>query len=343
MADYQDCPDYVREFLFYMLTIRGCSKRTVDAYHIDLRTFLRYIKCLKITNQNPEDEETFSKTSIRDVAIDHIASITLSDVYMFLSFAASDRENNANTRSRKVSSIRSFFRYLTIKSDYLKTNPVENLEVPSVKKSMPHYLTLEESLQLLTSFDPNSKFYERDFCMVTLFLNCGMRLSELVGINLPDIRENTLRLLGKGNKERIIYLNEACQKAIAVYRDVRKTPMNEKYRDALFVTSRGTRITPRRVEQIIDDCLKQAGLDGQGYSPHKLRHTAATLMYQHGGVDIRVLKEILGHVSLSTTEIYTHVSDTQMEKAANKSPLSTVSPAEKLRIPSVPKESSEDD
>ncbi len=327
MADYQDCPNYVKEFLFYMLTIRGCSKRTVDAYHIDLRTFLRYIKCIKVTHQNPDDQEIFSNTSIKDVAIDSLASITLSDVYMFLSFAASDRENNANTRSRKVSSIRSFFRYLTVKSDYLKSNPVENLEVPSVKKSMPHYLTLDESLELLTNI--NSKYYERDYCIVTFFLNCGMRLSELVGINIYDIRENTLRLLGKGNKERIIYLNEACQKALSAYLSVRKAPSNENYRDALFVTSRGTRITPRRVEQIIDDCLKQAGLDGQGYSPHKLRHTAATLMYQHGGVDIRVLKEILGHASLSTTEIYTHVSDKQMEKAANKSPLSTISPTKK--------------
>lgn len=327
MADYQDCPNYVKEFLFYMLTIRGCSKRTVDAYHIDLRTFLRYIKCIKVTHQNPDDQEIFSNTSIKDVTIDSLASITLSDVYMFLSFAASDRENNANTRSRKVSSIRSFFRYLTVKSDYLKSNPVENLEVPSVKKSMPHYLTLDESLELLTNI--NSKYYERDYCIVTFFLNCGMRLSELVGINIHDIRENTLRLLGKGNKERIIYLNEACQKALSAYLSVRKAPSNENYRDALFVTSRGTRITPRRVEQIIDDCLKQAGLDGQGYSPHKLRHTAATLMYQHGGVDIRVLKEILGHASLSTTEIYTHVSDKQMEKAANKSPLSTISPTKK--------------
>lgn len=330
MADYQDCPNYAKEFLFYMLTIRGCSKRTVDAYHIDLRTFLRYIKCIKVTHQNPDDQEIFSNTSIKDVAIESLASITLSDVYMFLSFAASDRDNNANTRSRKVSSIRSFFRYLTIKSDYLKSNPVENLEVPSVKKSMPHYLTLDESLELLTNI--NSKYYERDFCIVTFFLNCGMRLSELVGINIHDIRENTLRLLGKGNKERIIYLNEACQKALSAYLAVRKTPINENYRDALFVTSRGTRITPRRVEQIIDDCLKQAGLDGQGYSPHKLRHTAATLMYQHGGVDIRVLKEILGHASLSTTEIYTHVSDKQMEKAANKSPLSTISPTNKRQI-----------
>ena len=335
MADYQDCPDYLKEFLFYILTIRGRSKRTVDAYYIDLRTFLRYIKCVKIMKQDPDKQDDFSNIQIKDITIDDIASIVLSDVYAFLSFTANERDNNAKTRSRKVSSIRSFFRYLTVKSNYLKTNPVENLEVPSVKKSMPRYLTLEESLELLTHIESSN--YERDFCIVTLFLNCGMRLSELVGINLYDIRENTIRLLGKGNKERMIYLNDACQNAISAYLAVRVPPNNEKHRDALFLSSRGTRITPRRVEQIIDDCLRQAGLEGQGYSPHKLRHTAATLMYQHGNVDIRVLKEILGHVSLSTTEIYTHVSDTQMENAAKSSPLSNVTPVKKKRTPKVSK------
>ena len=218
----------------------------------------------------------------------------------------------------------------------LKTNPVENLEVPSVRKSMPRYLTLEESLELLTHVDPASPSYERDFCIVTLFLNCGMRLSELVGINLYDIRDDTIKLLGKGNKERVIYLNDACRKALDAYLVKRKPAQGVKDRDALFLSSRGTRISPRRVEQIIEECLRNAGLSGQGYSPHKLRHTAATLMYQHGGVDIRVLKEILGHVSLSTTEIYTHVSDRQMEKAAKQSPLSGVAPKKRSKVPKVP-------
>ena len=331
MADYQDCPAYLKDFLFYMLTIRGRSKRTVDAYHIDLRTFLRYIKCVKILSHNPDDLDFFEQISIQDIPLETISAISLSDVYGFLNYAASDRANNAKTRSRKVSSIRSFFHYLTVKSNLLKTNPVENLEVPSVKKSVPHYLTLEESLELLTHIESSN--YERDFCIVTLFLNCGMRLSELVGINLYDIPDDTIKLLGKGNKERVIYLNDACKKALEAYLAVRKPPQKQDAKDALFLSARGTRITPRRVEQIIEDCLRQAGLAGQGYSPHKLRHTAATLMYQHGDVDIRVLKEILGHVSLSTTEIYTHVSDRQMENAAKKSPLSNVSPAKKKRVP----------
>lgn len=334
MADYADCPTYLSEFLFYLLTIKGRSKRTVDAYYIDLRTFLRYIKCIKLHAADPDDSDTFSHMTIVNVPLETIASITLGDVYQYLNYTASGRENNAKTRSRKVSSLRSFFNYLTIKSGLLKTNPIENLEVPSVKKSVPRYLTLEECLELLTHIESSS--YERDFCMATLFLNCGMRLSELVGINLQDIRDDTVRLLGKGNKERIVYINDACKKALAAYLAVRTPPTNEKYRDALFLSSRGTRISPRRVEQIIARCLQQAGLSGQGYSPHKLRHTAATLMYQHGGVDIRVLKEILGHASLSTTEIYTHISDRQMEKAAQSSPLSSVAPRKKRLTPVTP-------
>lgn len=341
MADYSDCPSYLSEFLFYMLTIQGRSERTVDAYHIDLRTFLRYIKCLKVLHEDSNDREFFDSVSILDIDISVIGSITLADVYKFLNYAASDRENNSRTRSRKVSSIRSLFRYLTIKSNLLKVNPVENLEVPSIKKSMPRYLTLEESLELLVRI-PQTDSYERDYCIITLLLNCGMRLSELVGINTFDIRDNTIKLLGKGNKERIIYINDACLEAIAAYRVVRKEPIIREHRDALFVSARGTRISPRRVEQIVENCLQQAGLSGQGYSPHKLRHTAATLMYQHGNVDIRVLKEILGHVSLSTTEIYTHVSDNQMENAAKRSPLSGVSPRKRKSVPKLPAESDDE-
>ncbi len=336
MADYQDCPDYLQEFLFYMLTIRGRSKRTVDAYYIDLRTFLRYIKCSKYMSGNLKDDpEAFQQISIQDVSLEMLQQISLADVYQFLTYTMDQRENNAKTRSRKVSSIRSMFQYLTVKTNKLKTNPVENLEVPAVKKAIPKYLTLEESLDLLTHIDPTSKTYERDFCMVTLFLNCGMRLSELVGINLSDIREDTIKLLGKGNKERIVYINDACRRALDAYLSARKPTPNAVHKDALFLSSRGTRLSPRRVEQIIEQCLKQAGLSGQGYSPHKLRHTAATLMYQHGNVDIRVLKEILGHVSLSTTEIYTHLSNQQMEDAAQSSPLSTVKPMRKPKAPKI--------
>lgn len=316
---FDDCPQLLQDFLFYMLTIRGRSIKTVDAYHIDLRTFFRYIKSIKA----PIDKHVpFRDIPINDIDISVIREITLSDVYSFLNYAMSERENSAKTRSRKVSCIRSFFKYLTNKAGVITANPVKDLEMPTSKKTMPKYLTLEESIELMSHVD--TKYSERDYCIITLFLNCGMRLSELVGINLSDIRENTVRLLGKGNKERIIYLNASCIYALESYLRVRETPVLAAEKNTLFLSTRGTRLTPRRVQQIVGDCLGSAGLSGKGYSPHKLRHTAATLMYQHGGVDIRVLKEVLGHSNLATTEIYTHVSDKQIENAANASPLSKV-------------------
>jgi site-specific recombinase XerD len=280
---------------------------------------MRYIKSIK-TNL-PADTD-FSDIDIADISLDIIRNITLSDVYAFLNFTLSERDNNAKTRARKVSSIRAFFKYLTVNTALLEENPVKNLEMPAGKKAVPRYLTLEESLELITHID--TKDSARDYCIITLFLNCGMRLSELVGINISDIRDNTLKLLGKGNKERVIYLNDACLYAIDAYVKVREQPVSAANKDALFVSKQGKRLTPRRIQQIVDACLKSAGLGGKGYSPHKLRHTAATLMYQHGHVDIRVLKEILGHANLATTEIYTHVANTQIENAANSSPLANI-------------------
>lgn len=322
LSKYDDCPKELKQFLLYMQTIKGRSVRTVDAYYIDLRTFFRFIKAYKSNLLHTRAQEDLSGIPIDDMDANWIRSITLTDVYEFLNYTLEDRGNTAKTRSRKVSSIRSFFKYLTTKTNLLQENPVKDLEVPSLKKSIPKYLTLEESLELMNSV--NTKFSERDYCIITLFLNCGMRLSELVGIELTDIRDNTLKLLGKGNKERIIYLNGSCLHAIEQYLPVRPSPKTKADRNALFLSSRGTRLSPRRIEQIVAECLKLAGLGGKGYSPHKLRHTAATLMYQHGEVDIRVLKEILGHVNLATTEIYTHVSSRQIESAANLSPLSKV-------------------
>ncbi len=315
---FSDCPIFLKDFLFYMLTIKGRSVRTVEAYHVDLRLFLRYIKA----KQSTAVMDDFSQLDITDFNPEHLSKVTTSDVYSYLNYILTDRSNGAATRSRKVSSIRSLFKYLTTRTQYLNENPVKDLEVPTIRKTVPKYLTLEESLELLTHVD--SPYPERDQCILTLFLNCGMRLSELVGINLNDIRDNTLKLLGKGNKERIIYLNEACVQAIESYLKVRPQPKGDANRLALFLSSRGTRLSGRRVEQIVEQALKNADLNDKGYSPHKLRHTAATLMYQHGNVDIRVLKEILGHANLSTTEIYTHISNKQLEKAADASPLSKV-------------------
>ena len=317
--DFSDIPQVAQDFLFYMMTIKGRSPRTVEAYHVDLRLFFRYLKCAKVIGKLPD---TLENVRCDDLPQKIIANVTLSDAYAYLHYLQQQRDNAAATRSRKVSALKMFYKYLNTKTSILSENPLKDLEVPSLKKAMPKYLTLEQSLQLLQAVDGPHR--ARDYCIITLLLNCGMRLSELVGINLYDIREDTIRLLGKGNKERIVYINQSCKDAINDYLAVRETPIKVSEKNAFLLSGRNTRMTGRRVEQIVEENLKKAGLSGMGFSPHKLRHTAATLMYQHGNVDIRVLKELLGHANLGTTEIYTHVSNRQLENAAAATPLSNV-------------------
>ncbi|MBQ9959933.1 MAG: tyrosine recombinase XerC [Oscillospiraceae bacterium] len=329
------CPDIIREFLFYLLTIRNLSARTVDAYWVDLRSFFRYMKLRR--GLVPADTELGS-ISIEDVTLEFVSSVTTMDIYEYLHFVMSQRENNANTRSRKISALRSYFKYLTVKTNKLDKDPVKNLEVPSLKKSLPKYLTLEESIDLLAAVDGD--FAARDYCILTLFLNCGMRLSELVGINISDIHEETITITGKGNKERQIYLNKACKKALARYLHERnRTEYKKKDRNALFLSRTGSRITPRRVEQIVNGYIEKAGLADRGFTVHKLRHTAATLMYRYGNVDILTLKEILGHEHTSTTEIYTHLDQKRLKDAAAASPLAGLDAAQlqqKKRSTSLP-------
>ncbi len=323
MINQYPCPKLVKDFLFYMLTIKGRSERTVEAYYIDLRYFLRFLKASRLGL--PMETPLLEEISIEDISDEMILRVSVSDAYAFLSYVQSVNGNNASTRARKTSSLRSFYKYLFTKTTYLKENPMDSLETPNKKKSLPKYLSLEESLNLLNTI--SGKQQARDYCIITFLLNGGMRLSELCGIKLESFRENNaLCLLGKGNKERIIFLNEACIQAKDAYLKVRVQPKKEPYKQFFFVSSRGTPLSPRRVEQIVEENLRLAGLGGRGYSPHKLRHTAATLMYQHGGVDIRVLKEILGHVNLGTTEIYTHVANRQVEDAMRHSPLSNLKP-----------------
>ena len=315
-------PQLLRDYLIYMSTIKGRSPRTVEAYYNDLRLFLRYLMATHSGTPLPTDDPNLESISFAS-SEEMILSARLSDAYSFLAYVQSVNQNNAKTRARKVSSLRGFYKYLQSKAGRLEENPMEQLEIPAQRKSLPKYLTLDESLHLLESIEGKDR--ERDYCIITILLNCGIRLSELVGIKLSDIRDDTLTVLGKGNKERMVYLNSACLNAIAEYLAVRPEPPKDADKPYLFVSSR-TRapLTPRRVEQIVETHLKAAGLGGRGYSPHKLRHTAATLMYQYGGVDIRVLKEILGHVNLGTTEIYTHVSNDQIANAADRNPLSHV-------------------
>lgn len=325
---YNDCPQFLRDFLFYLNTIVGRSEKTIYEYYLDIRTFLRYTMVSKSFYEAPH--ENLDEISIESFDIEWLKQVTLSDVYEFMHYISTERENSNETRARKVSSLRGLFRYLSTKTNYDISNPLENLEIPSVRKTVPKYLSLEESIELLDSISGKNK--ERDYCIFTLFLNCGLRLAELVNINLQDVHQNSIRILGKGNKERIIYLNDACTESIRDYMMVRQNDAPEK--EAMFLSRNGNRISRRRVQQIVEENLKLVGLDNMGYSAHKLRHTAATLMFQHGNVDIRVLKDVLGHESISTTEIYTHVSNKQLEQAAKSSPLSGLK-RKKTAIPAV--------
>lgn len=313
-----ESPMIFREYFGYMETIKGKSAKTVEGYFFDLRSFFRYIK---LSRDLVNEASKFEEISILDVDLNLIESVHLTDVFEFLNYAASVRSNNNNTRSRKCSSLRSFYHYLYSTTGQIKHNPVQELSNPKIPKKLPKYLDLEQSIDLLQAVD--GKFKERDYCILTLFLNCGMRLSELVGINLSDIRaDNSLRITGKGNKQRIVYLNEACINAINDYKRVRPIE-GVTDRDALFISQQLKRISPKTVQYLVKKYLRKINLT-DGYSTHKLRHTAATLMYQQGGVDTRVLKDILGHENMNTTEIYTHLSNEQIKNAINSNPLAKI-------------------
>lgn len=318
--DYKDLAfPLLREYLIHLRVIKSKSEKTIEEYFIDIRTFFRF---LKLHRDIVSTEVPFDSIPIDDIDIDLIRSVTLADAYEFMTYLADERNNNSSTRLRKTSSLRGFFNFLTLKKHILEENPLKELETPQQKKSKPKYLSLEESIKLLESID--GKHRERDYCIVTLFLNCGLRLSELIGLNLSDISpDEFIRVLGKGNKERIIYLNDACINAINEYLRVR--PIDGVIdRNALFISAHKKRMSPRMVQNIVYKYLERIGLDAQGYSCHKLRHTAATLMYQHGNVDVLVLQDILGHANLGTTQIYTHLNTKQKEEAAKANPLSQV-------------------
>lgn len=309
-------PPFLKDFLMYMQTIKGKSPNTVLVYFYDLRIFMRFLKLHR--NLIPKDIE-FDEIDIADVDINIIKTVTLSDLYAFMSFVSNSRANTSYARARKVASLKSFFKYLTNKAKLLDTNPALELESPTLVKRLPRYLNVEESKKLLSSID--GEFSIRDYAIITLFLNCGMRLSELVGINLNNIRYNSLTVIGKGNKERIIPLNSACIKALDEYLKIRPVD-GVKDKKALFLSKRKQRINKATVQHIVKKYITNAGLDARRYSTHKLRHTAATLMYRYGHVDIRALQELLGHESISTTEIYTHLDTQQLKYAVDSNPLS---------------------
>lgn len=320
MNEYKkDCPGYLSDFLFYLNVVKSRAPRTVEAYYIDIRTFLRFVK---ISNNLIPSDTPFNEIKISDTPLELLKKFTLNNAYEYLYYTSSKLQNSTTTRARKTSALKQFFVYLHKKANLITTNPLVELEIPSIKTRLPKYLTLEDSLELLSNI--SSSYSSRDYCIITLFLNCGMRLSELVGLNFNDINfeNSTMRLLGKGNKERIIYMNDSCISSLKSYYNDR--PVTPKEQDAVFLSKQNKRISKRRVQQIVEESLIKAGLDNKGITTHKLRHTAATLMYQHGNVDPLVLKEVLGHKSIATTEIYTHLSNENLKKAAEASPLSHV-------------------
>lgn len=331
--DRSDAPQVLRDFLVYHETIRGHSKNTVDEYYLDLRTFFRYLKLSRgLVPRTTELEDI----SISDIDVPFISKVTLAEIYDYLSFLSRDRVKQPNSaepefgltassRARKIAAIRSFFKYMTVKAKLLDENPVQDLDSPKLPKTLPRYLTLEESQRLLSAVEGSNK--ERDYCILCIFLNCGLRISELVGMNVNDYRGDSLRVVGKGNKERTVYLNYACRAALDAWLDVRRNLVPARV-SAIFISNRRTRISVDSVQVMVKKYLRRAGLDASLYSTHKLRHTAATLMLQNG-VDVRTLQEVLGHENLNTTQIYTHIDNAELRTAAAANPLSHFTPEAK--------------
>ena len=326
MKRFQDCPQILRDFLAYHETIKGQSQKTISEYYLDLRMFLRFIRLMR---SDMPIHTRLDDIPIKDIGIDFIRDITTSEIFDFLSYLANDRNPtpdspapdygiSAPSRARKLSAIKSFYKYLTVRTKQLTENPVADLEYPKLRKSLPKYLTLEQSAALLKSVSgPNEK---RDYAILMLFLNCGIRRSELVGLNLSDVYEDRIRVVGKGNKERFVYFGSACRKAIDTYLEERNNQILSDNR-ALFGSRENNRISVTAVHRLVKKALLQAGLDSTQFSAHKLRHTAATMMLS-GGVDVKTVQEVLGHENLNTTQIYTHIENTELKIAAEANPLS---------------------
>jgi len=314
--NYSDlCPAPMSDFLEYMLSIKGRSPKTVSEYYLDLRTFYRF---LVIRFRLSSTTDNFEEIDVNLITLDILKKIKIMDLHAFIAFIDRERNNSNRTKARKIACIRSFFKYLYSIVKLIPENPALDLETPKKNSRLPVALTLDESKGILTSISGSNE--KRDYAIITLFLNCGLRLSELIGIDIDKIKGDTLTVIGKGNKERTIYLNDVCVEAIENYLAVRPEA-NPGHEKALFISNRKTRFTQRGVQHMVDKYLNEAGLAGKNYSPHKLRHTAATLMYQYGHVDIRALQELLGHESVSTTQIYTHIDKEQLRDAVKNNPL----------------------
>ena len=323
--EYSKFPEVLKNYASHMHIIKGNSEKTVCEYLLDLRTFFRFYKMTK-NGQNLSPDE-FEKIDISDITLADVNSVTSEMIVHFLGYTAIDRGNNTTTRNRKLSSLKSFFKFMHGKKHYIDKNPTDEVDSPKKAKTLPKYLTVDEAMRLLEAVkaDTESKTRQRDYSIIAIFLNTGMRLAELVGLNLESFDSNLdyVKVIGKGNKERIIYLNNAAKDAVRKYLSIRLDPRYIRTSDhAFFLSKRQQRISPKTVQWVVNKYLDLAGLGSRGMSVHKLRHTAATLMYQSGKVDIRVLKDVLGHEQLNTTQIYTHVISQNLEEAMYKNPLS---------------------
>lgn len=314
MIDYDRLPQTLKDFIFYLEVVLGKSKSTVYEYILDLENFFRYMKLLK----SGEKQAGLRDVSIHDLDIAFIASISVKDIYDYLYYCREKRGNGSRSIARKMSSLRTYFKYMTQRMHLLSSNPMENIETPSLPKTLPKYLSLEESTELLAAV----KKSRRDYAILTLFLNCGMRLAELVSLNLADVKNEYAIITGKGNKQRTIHLNPACREALNDYILHERPREGLKDPEALFISRNKSRISRRAVQNVVEKYLNLAGLGDKNLSTHKLRHTAATLMHRYGHVDIRVLQEILGHENLGTTQIYTHVDSETIKEASLNNPLS---------------------
>lgn len=316
----QNTPIVLEDYLNYIETIKGVSPNTAKEYFLDLRTFLRF---LKKRYRLVENDVEFGDIDISDIDIELIEKIRIQDLHAYISFADKKRYNNNFTKSRKVASLKSFFNYLHSTIELIDKNPANALEFPKTENRHPVYLTLEQCDHLLNIVleNKNEEYRKRDYAIIMLFLNCGLRLSELSSIDIDKLKNNdTLSIIGKGNKERTVFINEACISAIEDYLEIR--PKNAKDKKAMFISKRKNRMSNRAIQHMIERYLEKAGFDTSIYSTHKLRHTAATLMYKYGNVDIRALQEILGHESVSTTQIYTHIDNDRLREAVKSNPLS---------------------
>ena len=322
--EFDSFPEVLKEYARHTSMIKGNSEKTVCEYLLDLRTFFRYYKMKKSGADYSEKE--FEEISITDITVEDVKRVTQSMILDYLIFAGFKKNNSTTTRNRKLSSLRSFFGYAYSKKHIIDFNPTGDVDSAKKAKTLPKYLTLEEALLLLETVknDKESKTRIRDHSIISLFLNTGMRLSELIGLNIESFNASltAVTVIGKGNKERIVYLNSSAKQAVLDYLRIRTDPKYIHTSDnAFFLSGRQQRISAKTVQWVVYKYLKMAGLEYKGLSVHKLRHTAATLMYQSGNVDIRVLKEILGHEQLNTTQIYTHVVSKSMEDAMSQNPL----------------------